>query len=241
MPGSVRIRWRPGDDEPGARLDYAYEAARQIRETLPADHLVLGDVAEIIVREPPEDPLGIYHFATIARNTGEVKPKEVTDTQYSPSDLRLIKAGDIVVSGIDLVNGSVGYATAEVQDMVVSKEFYILRVREDRRDEVDPRFLALLLRTPNARELVAGTVTGTSNRTRVEDESALLGLPLPELPPIEVQQDLADRVTSALEQRKESDRMVGQALREADRSWPAGGTKEPVIEVQGEPQQELAF
>lgn len=241
MPGSVRIRWRPGNDEPGARLDYAYEAARQIRETLPADHIVLGDVAEIIVREPPEDPLGIYHFATIARNTGEVKPKEVTDTQYSPSDLRLIKAGDIVVSGIDLVNGSVGYATEEVQDMVVSKEFYILRIREDRRDEVDPRFLALLLRTPNVRQLVAGTVTGTSNRTRVEDESALLGLPLPKLPPIEVQRNLADRVTAALEQRKETDRMIGQALREADELWSIGGTTERAIEVQEEPQQELAF
>ncbi|MGH7475245.1 MAG: N-6 DNA methylase [Longimicrobiales bacterium] len=228
MPFSVRLRWSPREDEDGGRLDYAYEAARQIRETLPADHLVLGDVAEVVVREPPEDPLGIYHFATVERNTGEVKPKELTDTQYSTADLRLIKAGDIVVSGIDLVNGAVGYATTAVEDMVVSKEFYILRVRDDAVKKVDPRFLALLLRTPNARELVAGTVTGTSNRTRIEDEAALLGLPLPKLPPLKTQRKLADSVTEALEQRRETGRMLGEALRAADESWPEGGKAEVV-------------
>ena len=77
------------------------------------------------------------------------------------------------------VNGAVGYAGEDVADRVVSREFYTLRVREDREGDADARYLALLMRTPHARELVAGTVTGTSNRTRVEDETSLLALPLP--------------------------------------------------------------
>lgn len=238
-PPPVRFRWPDPTAEPDARLDYAFEAARQIRETLPPDHITLRDVAEVVVREPPEDPLGIYPFATVERATGEVKPKEVTDTQYAPSDLRLIKAGDIVVSGIDLVNGSVGYATELVQDMVVSKEFYTLRVRKDREQDVDARYLALLLRTPNARELVAGTVTGTSNRTRVEDEQALLGIPLPALPPIEEQRKLANRVEDALITRRNTATALSHALRDADRAWPTGGVLDPEMRTEGDAEEQL--
>lgn len=219
MSVEARIHWpRPGSDDT-ARLDYAWEAARQVREKLPPHFLSLGDFVSEIVRVPPEDPSSIYQFATIDRNTGEVKPGRLDSTEYRLEDLRAIQEGDIVLSGIDVVHGAVGYAHENVQDHVVSKEFYTLRVPEHRLDTVDPRYLALLLRTPHARELISGTVTGTSNRTRIQDISAVLDIPLPPLPALREQQAIAERVESALRQRRSARIALNTALGAANEIW----------------------
>lgn len=218
-PPTLRFRWSPGDDRASGRLDYAYHAAREIRDALPDDHGRLGDYVESVERHPPEEPTRFYSFATVDRNTGEVGFREITDTKYSAGELLVIEEGDIVVSGIDLVNGSVGCAGPDVDGLVVSKEFYTLRVRSERRAEVDPRYLAILLRTPRARELIAGTVTGTSNRTRVQDEEALLSLPLPPLPHRAEQERRANQVHEALEQRRRAADEIGSALKLTDRVW----------------------
>lgn len=218
LPYTVRLRWA-GEVEPTERLDHGFEAARQIREALPPNHPKLGDVAEIVVREPEEEATGTYTFATIDRRSGRVKVRGVEGTAYSPRELRVVRSGDIVISGIDLVNGSVGYAREDVDEAVVSHEFYTLRVRDDLEDHIDPRFLALLLRTTRARELVSGTVTGTSNRTRVESDEALLSVPLPNLPSFSVQQQIADEVEDAMEMQARASSGIRSALEQANRLW----------------------
>ncbi len=220
LPTAARVRWSPHEVEhAGARMDYAYEVARQIRATLPQDHRSLGDLVTVEHRPANENPLGLYTFATIDRNTGEVRTRGERTTEYRPEDLLVVEENDLVLSGIDFVHGSVGFAGPEVHGQVVSKEFYILRLRPEHEDEVDPRFLALFLRTPRIRDLVAGTITGTSNRTRVEDEAALLSLPLPSLPGIEAQREVADHVEEALGLRREARRLLHRGLREADAVW----------------------
>ena len=216
----VRVKWATSVPEStDTRLDYAFEAARQIRLTLPQDHPTLGKFVEPAVRHPPEDPLGIYSFGTVERSSGEVRHREDTDTSYRTQDLLVIRTGDIVVSGIDLVNGSVGFAGRNVDGLVVSKEFYTLRLLPSAKDEVDPQYLALLLRTEHSRRLVAGLVTGTSNRTRVEDVDSLLSLPLPELPDLETQRALAERVRGALKLRQDAQASLSASLQEADLIW----------------------
>lgn len=218
-PVEVRIHWQQSDLEDAARLDYAWEAARQVREKLPPHFKRLGDFVSEVVRVPPEDPSSIYQFATIDRNTGEVRPGREVGTEYRVEDLREINKGDIVLSGIDLVHGAVGYAHENVQDHVVSKEFYTLRVHEHRLDTVDPRYLALLLRTPHARELISGTVTGTSNRTRIQDISAVLDIPLPPLPALGDQRAIAAGVENALRQRRSARNALNAALGAANEIW----------------------
>jgi hypothetical protein len=220
LPAAVRIRWNPSDvEDSGARMDYAYEVARQIRATLPADHQTLGDLVTVERRPGEENPLGLYTFATIDRNTGEVRTRGLTTTEYKPEDLLVVRENDIVLSGIDFVHGSVGFAGPDVDGQVVSKEFYVLRVRPEYAEAVDPRFLALFLRTRRLRDLVAGTITGTSNRTRVEDETALLSLPLPDLPGIEEQRETAAHIAEALGLRRQARRLLQAGLREADAVW----------------------
>lgn len=216
LPLGARIRYA-GEVPPTERLDFAFEAARQVRAALPEGHPVLRDVAEIMTRHPVEDETGYYTFATVNRKTGDVVVKGVDSTEYRPQELREIEAGDIVLSGIDLVHGAAGYAYDDVQGAVVSKEFYTLRVRDDA--EVDPRYLALLLRTPRLRDLVAGTVTGTSNRTRIDGPESLLNLPLPTLPPIAEQRRAADAVEAARATRRKAASEMRAALEEANRAW----------------------
>lgn len=218
----VRLHWRRADAGSTGRMDFAYIAAEHIKASLPPDSLTLGDFVELVVRHPTEDPLGIYAFATVDRKTGEVRPREVTDTAYGPNNLLVVRPGDIVLSGIDVVNGAVGFAGRDVADLVVSKEFYTLRVKRDRQEDVDPRFIALLLRTPRFRELISGTVTGTSNRTRIEDANALLSMPLPELPPLEEQREIAERATNGLALRRRGRREIESALSTADHVWQGG-------------------
>jgi predicted RNA methylase len=222
--GMCRIQWQASPPEPTSRLDYAHEAARQVRAKLPADHLTLGYYVETVVRYPPEDHMGVYGFATVDRASGEVKAKGVAVTQYEPMELRMIQAEDIVLSGIDVVNGAVGFALPSVAGLVVSKEFYTLRVRENRTAEADPRYIALLLRTAHARELLGGLVTGTSNRTRIEDEAALLALPLAPLPPLREQERIAGEVDAAFERRRGTARDLEAAVAAANQSWIATGS-----------------
>ncbi|MGH7717480.1 MAG: N-6 DNA methylase [Gemmatimonadaceae bacterium] len=232
LPGFVRVQWQdrrpPGDD--AARLDYAAEAARQVRTGLPRTLAALGDYTEAVVRTPEEDPSGIYQFATIDRIWGDVRPGRLDRTEYPPGDLRLIRPGDIVISGIDLVNGSVGYADTDVTDHVVSKEFHTLVVRPEKAPEVNGRYLALLLRTPRARALIAGTVTGTSNRTRVEDIAAVLAIPLPPLPPLEQQRELASQIERALARRRSARMAIGHALTCADAAWETPGNEAATVQ-----------
>lgn len=222
------VQW-PEEDAGGARMDYAAEAARQLRAGLPADLPVLGDFVTLEVRNPPEDPSGIYAFATVDRTTGEVRDARTESTAYPPSDLREIRTGDIVVSGIDLVNGAVGYAYRDVSGRVVSKEFYTLALKPECAGEVDPRFLALLLRTRHAREMVEGSVTGTSNRTRIESASALLNLPLPPLPAPEAQRAMVAEVERALKARRNARVALARALDAANSHWAAECAR-PVVE-----------
>ncbi|HEY9228775.1 MAG TPA: N-6 DNA methylase [Gemmatimonadaceae bacterium] len=231
LPSRCRVQWEPSANEWGARMDYGYEAAQQLRAQLPSDHKPLGYYVENVVRHPPEDPLGIYSFATVDRNTGEVRMDRVADTKYEPKDLRAIGTGDIVISGIDLVHGSIGYAQADVAERVVSKEFYTLRVRPEFEEQVDARYIALLLRTPHARELVAGMVTGTSNRTRIEDVDSLLGLPLPPMPAIGVQRTLAGQVATALERRRKARVALNTATIRANKVWEGALTEDESEQV----------
>ena len=216
----VYVQW-PDDATlaPGARLDYAAESTRQLRARLPGHLPVLGDFVRAEVRPPDEDPSGFYNFATVDRTTGEVREAREAMTRYAAGHLRLVREGDLVVSGIDLVNGAVGYAYPEVDGLVLSKEFYTLSLRPECADRVDSRFLAILLQAPWARHMVAGRVTGTSNRTRIADVAALLAIPLPPLPPVETQRRIVAEVERGRAARRDARDSLDRALAAADELW----------------------
>ena len=184
--------WSLDASRPQERLDVAHWRMKAAVAQLPAT-VPLSDLADLVTmgRTPPQSDF--YSFAFVSRGTAFVGRKALTDTQYGTEALQQVEEGDILVSGIDLVHGSVGVVGPDCQGAVVSKEYYILRAK----DGIDPHWLVAMLRTALVRRIIEGLVTGTSNRTRVESPDALMALPVPPAPTTETQKTSGDRLRQA--------------------------------------------
>jgi type I restriction-modification system DNA methylase subunit len=180
---------------------------------------VLGDYIEVApVESPAPNRKSEYPFAQVSRVAAVVQPKGVEHTNYGPPDLWVVRDGHLVVSGIDAVNGSVAVAESDVDGMVMSLEMYAYRVRAGA--SASPVYLALLLRSEPARELLMGMVTGTSNRTRLESPEQLLQLPIPPLPDIDDQRRIAEQFARAINRRREAEVARRDAEAAAAVAWP---------------------
>lgn len=182
-----------------------------------------GTLAEYLEVAPVEHPQANrrseYLFAEVNRATGTVRPKGLQTVSYSPPSLWVVREGDLVVSGIDAVHGSIAVADADVDGMVMSSEMYAYRVK--RGVQVSSVYLQLLLRSPAAQELLWGMVTGTSNRTRLESAEQLLELPVPPMPPLAEQGAVARPFTASIAAR----RLAAEEQRRAEETvastwWP---------------------
>jgi hypothetical protein len=178
--------------QPQERLDEAYWCMKRLIAAIPSP-VPLSKFATLVDsgRIPPEQ--AIYAFASVARAEGRVRPKGDTATTYAAEDLQEVREGDVLVSGIDLVHGSAGVVGADCDEMVVSKDYFILRAR----DGYDPHWLVSLLRTGAVRRIIEGTITGTSNRTRVESPEVLMSIRLPDAPGLKIQTQVGDALRAA--------------------------------------------
>lgn len=114
-------------------------------------------------------------------------------TQPFKSSMFAALPGDLVYSKIDVRNGAIGLLPPEIKQAVVTSEYPVL-VPDPK--QVDVRYLALLLRSPNFQHLLKQAASGTSGRKRVHGDSfADLEIPLPE--PTE-QRQLLDGYEKAL-------------------------------------------
>ncbi len=172
------------------RMDHAFHRMQRELNAITPGH-TLGDYVESVVENPSEVEDGEERsFATASGVDGRVRRKNATVTQYKARDLRQLKSDDILVSGIDLIRGAVGIVPPPCEDLVVSKEYFVFRVREEKKDEVLPSWVASILRSHSMRSIVEGTITGVSNRTRVEKPEVLLALPINSPPSMEHQRKL---------------------------------------------------
>ena len=121
--------------------------------------------------------------------------------------VRVLAKDDLLVSGIDAVRGAIGVVGPDCEGHTVSKEFFTLRVRAEQIDQVDPWFVARLLRTPTMRAILEGSISGVSNRTRLDSVDQLLALPMPTLPSIDNQRDVADKVRKAFLAQDEANKV----------------------------------
>src|SRR5437868_5741105 len=88
--------------------------------------------------------------------------------------------GDVVFSKIDVRNGAIAIVPPQFNKVVVTSE-YPIYVPDTK--QVDPRYLALLLHSPNFLHLLKSTASGTSGRKRVDaDNFGEIEIPLPDLP-----------------------------------------------------------
>lgn len=221
LPGFANAFYAQIDSGGTSRLDFFnaryIQRARELTERF-GQPPKLRDYLDVAEREsPPANRKGEYDFALVRRITGSVEPKGRQAVDYPPSALWIVHEGDIVVSGIDAVNGAVGVAGSDVTGLVMSKEMYAYRVKSP--STASAQYLQLLMRSVAARELLEGMTTGTSNRTRLESAEQLLDLPIPPLPDLPEQERIAAEFRSSLERRSEADQLQRQAEQEASLLW----------------------
>ncbi|MBE6518286.1 MAG: hypothetical protein E7Z70_01910 [Thermoplasmata archaeon] len=85
----------------------------------------------------------------------------------SPSKWFVAHEGDVVYSGIDLWKGCIAVVPKEFDGAIVTKEYPVYRITND---EIDPDFLAILLRSRYYMRAFRAITTGHSNRRRTQEQ-----------------------------------------------------------------------
>ncbi|HEX77108.1 MAG TPA: N-6 DNA methylase [Dehalococcoidia bacterium] len=138
----------------------------------------LGDVLrrrrEALV--PYDSPDREFLTLTLTQE-GELKPREAGVGNNPPAWFGIYftpgvrwyraRAGDLIVSRIDVWKGCVSVIPDEYDGAIVTQEFPIYAVREE---IIRPYYLKLLLRTDYFRRAIRAVTTGHSNRRRTQDD-----------------------------------------------------------------------
>jgi type I restriction enzyme M protein len=140
--------------------------------TLPLSSVMTRRLEEL---DPARDADKEFKVMTIAQ-TGEIRERAAGKGknpprwigayfQESPGSWYAARAGDVVYSSIDLWKGCMGFVAPEFDGALVTKEFPIYRVTDDR---LHPEFLQVLLRTRYYQRAFRAITTGHSNRRRTQ-------------------------------------------------------------------------
>lgn len=207
-------RFERGEDGPWVvqpemiqdRLDVKFcrphdNPAKEIWEDEGLETEKLGELVDLTEDEvrPSESPNEKFSFLEVSY---EGEPRR-GDTKFGGdinySTVRTAQAGDIVVSHINAVNGAICVLPPELDDVVISKEYSILRVKDDK--EINPLYLRILLRSPEFRAMLLSRSSG-GGRHRV-DWDALKDLEIP-LIDMEAQKEKTNDIRRADEMRNEA-------------------------------------
>jgi type I restriction enzyme M protein len=125
---------------------------------------------------------------------------EASSSTYS--NLYKVHTGDLVISNINAVNGAIAVVPEPFDGTFVTTEFTVCRAKEN----VDPRLVWAMLRSPEARSNLLLVATGIG-RSRVKPGAALsLKLPVPD-------QQLAKKAAATLKHAEDMEREAA-ALRQ---------------------------
>jgi len=204
------------------RIDPKYHLFKvQETQTMPAGW-ISKTISELMERReeiarPEEEPEEAVTVMTLSQ-TGDIRPREAGKGKNPPEWLGMyfeespstwFKAykGDLVYSSIDLWKGCISVVSEEFDGALVTKEFPIYKMKTD---ELDPEFLATLLRSRYYQRAFRAITTGHSNRRRTQTadfESIDVCYP----PDKEQQRALISNVLQAKERQKHA----GGELKEA--------------------------
>jgi type I restriction enzyme S subunit len=140
----------------------------------------LGEVLTRSAETTVISPEAEYREITVKlRGKGVVLRGLTSGARLAGSRRFWAKTDNFILSRIDARNGATGIIPPELDGAVVSNDFPLLCLDDDR---VDPVFLGWLTKTENFVELCRHASEGTTNRVRLKEERFLsLEIPLPSL------------------------------------------------------------
>lgn len=155
-------RWTPGSDND-------WEC---IHPLVPLEDLLMPRVQHIRVKETLGEwtPITIHFDGSVVPRDRNIPFKGSMFAAYP---------GDLVFSKIDARNGAIGLVPDNLPKVVVTSEYPIHSMDAK---QVDGRYMAMLLRTPNFMKLIRNATSGSSGRKRITPENfRAIEIPLPKL------------------------------------------------------------
>lgn len=170
------------------------------------------------ILRPEKQPDDAVVVLTLSQ-TGEIRPREAGKGnnppewlgmyfEDSPSTWYKTRQGDVVFSSIDLWKGCISVVPEEFDGAIVTKEFPIYQIIDER---IDPEFLSTLLRSRYYQRAFRAITTGHSNRRRTQaaDFEALeISFPIDRQEQIELIKD----VVSARKEHKQASDVLKSAM-----------------------------
>jgi type I restriction enzyme S subunit len=171
----------------------------------------LGDVLVRSWNTIPLNPETMYKEVTVRMSgKGVVERRQVQGIEIASDRRFKASAGQFIISRIDARNGASGLIPEELDGAVVTNDFPLFDVAQDR---IDPAFLGWMAKTASFVELCKRASEGTTNRVRLSEERfKALEVALP--PPDEQRrivaqiEELARKVEEAMVLRQQSDQAM---------------------------------
>jgi len=189
------------------RLDPKYHLFKREAHQSSPEAMKRYKLSEVLTRRknaviPYESPDKEFLTLTLTQE-GELKPREAGVGNNPPTWFGVYftpgvkwyqaRAGDLIVSRIDVWKGCVSIIPDEYDGAIVTQEFPVYAVREE---TIRPYYLKLLLRTDYFRRAIRAVTTGHSNRRRTQDDDfENLEILLPDV-------TVQDRIIEAVKRRE---------------------------------------
>ena len=148
-------------------------------------------INELVEQRLPDvevNPQDSYHFAGVyCFGRGVFSGQTKSGTEFKYPKLTRLKTRNFVYPKLMAWEGAFGVVPAECDGLVVSTEFPVFEINEDR---ILPEVLDIYFRTPSVWPEIAGASTGTNVRRRRLNPKDFLKHEFP-LPPMETQRKIA--------------------------------------------------
>jgi type I restriction enzyme S subunit len=172
--------------------------------------VALGDVLRRSEHTIPLDPEATYKEVTVRINgKGVIERRQVQGVEIAADRRYQVKSGQFIISRIDARHGASGLIPDELDGAVVTNDFPLFDVAEDR---LDAGFLGWMSKTASFVELCKRASEGTTNRVRLsEDRFKALSIPLP---PLDEQRRIVARIEELAAKMEEARRLRSSTLDE---------------------------
>lgn len=187
----------------------------------------VDEVASVVKdkRDPTKKPDQTFQYIDISAvdvAVGAVTNPQDVDGLDAPSRARkVVQAFDILVSTCRPTRGAVAVVPVNLHNEIASTGFSVVRANED----VNPFYLHFALRLPSTLEQFRKWSTGSSYPAILDSDVKKTLIPLP---PIGVQDQIAERVVAALQDRSKK-------IKAANHAW-AGVLAEITASLSGKPE-----
>ncbi len=175
--------------------------------TTPFPRVPLSSVLRKFEEPVPIQPEETYKQVTVRLfHKGVILRGQQAGAEIRTTRQWRIRAGQILLSRIDARNGAIGLVPSELEDAIVTNDFWAFEVD---REAAEPRYLDPYFGTPEFVDACKRASEGTTNRVRLQHER-FLDITVP-LPPLAEQrrivariEELAAKIDAARRLREES-------------------------------------